>query len=292
MTTSSARSGTPPARNLDRGPSYVAPTGLRLVGSPLLYTFRSYGARPFAIKTPVTVLREAALSASTVPPLSCSSCSSCQTLFSRAQLTKPLESHPINSNPLHSHFPISITHRMSAGTPPSKRPWTLRAALGLALLAAVVWFARHHSAHRTWNEIVAVHAARGEFLDRSIAPKPSIPENQDFAATPLLKPLLDFDPGSNADRTSLAVWRATQAIRRLESIRLPPLNPANHEISDGRLDLKSWQAAFHAEPGFHIVDAPNEPAREILSALRRWDTELSELEAASHRADCSLAYDA
>ena len=68
--------------------------------------------------------------------------------------------------------------------------------------------------------------ARGERLDMAAFIPPRIPDEQNLAMTPLLKPLFEFEFDRTPGRNGLS-WRDTNAMARLNRLRLDPGPPAS-----------------------------------------------------------------
>ncbi|MSU62031.1 MAG: hypothetical protein EXS31_06495 [Pedosphaera sp.] len=129
-----------------------------------------------------------------------------------------------------------------------RRP--LFALAALATLLGLAWAIENWRGARAWNVAKRDLIARGEPLamERLLPPRP--PDEQNFAMTPLLRPLLDYTRSSN--RLAGSVWRNPGAFSSLTAIRLPEVRRPEletssiakrnvrrpeHEATDGRFDL-------------------------------------------------------
>jgi hypothetical protein len=154
-----------------------------------------------------------------------------------------------------------------------------------------------------WARYMRQSKEKGIDLDwRSYIPPP-VPEDQNFAMTPLLKPLLDYELTPNGVR-----WRETNSAKRESIFSLDLSNQAKRpelgSWSQGRpLNLKEWQVYFRGtnfpadsapaaliqEFGrgktveWPVAPMPQEPAADILLALTRYSAQLDELRQASAR---------
>ncbi len=98
----------------------------------------------------------------------------------------------------------------------------------LVTLLALAWAVENWRGARAWSAVKRDLVARGEPLaiEQLVPPQP--PDEQNFAATPLLRGLLDYDRGlrSDYDRAQRggpqSFWRDPQAQVRMNAICLPP----------------------------------------------------------------------
>ena len=169
-----------------------------------------------------------------------------------------------------------------------------------ATIVALFYGEENWRGRRAWNNYRRELEARGEPFDlKSFIPKP-VPDEQNFAMTPLLAPLFDFEPGTQHRRDSNGWDRAMSDPPRHEAaasaIKRPEATVG--DWSRGRkLDLVAWQRAY-AQPTNpstrqSINPIPDTPAGEredrataaaaVLEALRECDPMLEELRAASRR---------
>jgi hypothetical protein len=185
--------------------------------------------------------------------------------------------------------------------PSRLRRWLKRGAFTLAvlitLLAAVVVF-ENWRGHRAWQTYRAEQEAKGEVFDwRKLLPPP-VPDEQNFAQTPLLAKLTDYtydpqrgeavfaDPEGKARLENLFAWhplkgegvrrkaRPTDWTQMQESVR----NLTNSEIPA----IKSL-----------LTQPAGKPADDVLFLLAQNQAELDEIAAASRRpyADFRVHYD-
>jgi len=195
---------------------------------------------------------------------------------------------------------------------PKHRSWLWRAGrfclLGLATL--VTLFVLFHieetwRGKRAWRAYKATKEAQGVVFDiKKLAPPP-VPDDQNFAMTPLLRPLLDLYP---AGSTNASPWRDEQGKQHVESIRLEDPNldlrlDIDHSMATGEvasaaqlakpdranwrlgeaIRLDEWQAYYRASEVFPSWPEPRSPGEDVLKALSRYDAELNELHEASRR---------
>jgi hypothetical protein len=150
----------------------------------------------------------------------------------------------------------------------------------IALFFAVEgWRGRH-----LWLKHRSGLEAKGEkFTLEALAP-PAVPDEKNFAMTPLLKPLLDLTQGPSG-----TVWRDTNAMARFEKISadLPPDRESKNKLIVGNLDKGTYAdlpdcAEFYCG-NTNYPQAPQaaKPAEVILTALAKFDPEILELREAS-----------
>lgn len=173
---------------------------------------------------------------------------------------------------------------------------------------------------RAWAQERERLIARGEPLtaEQVLGPRP--PDEQNFAMTPLLRPVLDYHFVVTNGQTEI-VWRDAVARRRPDAIGLPPqVWPEGYSprksTNDGHLSLDSYARGIRAQPLRKVeFDLPPDlalrygvvrtnpaalgesearalaipdPAREVLDYLRRFDPEMSEIAEASRRPACQF----
>ena len=157
-----------------------------------------------------------------------------------------------------------------------------------------------------WENFQAELKAAGEPIHSSELPPPPVPDDQNFAMTPLLAPLLDYEYNTYEDAK---VWRDPAAKERLITltdvvflhVRIPLANRHKLLITD----LAPWQVHIRgitnfalppdrisaanieieaSNPGKEIVTYDtNYAAKDILIALEFYDQEMNELHQAARR---------
>ncbi len=170
------------------------------------------------------------------------------------------------------------------------RVWFFLAACGITAVALFYaeedWRGKH-----AWEKYKLETEARGGSLDWHSYVPPAVPDNENFAATPLLAPLFEYDYSTN-DRV---IWRDTNLINRAVDLTRwgSGAEPGHGDWSRGwRVDLKAWQAFFKTT----VIDtaegrkvhwpspaSPGNPASDVILALGRFGPELDELRVASAR---------
>lgn len=156
--------------------------------------------------------------------------------------------------------------------------------LGLIGLLLVVCLFENWRGARAWNRLKAELEARGEKLDyQAFIPAPAA-DSENFAATPLLAPLLDYD------RSAPGKWKQPMEQQQVRAVSGAFSNypekksprPGNWQI-DEPAPLDEWQDYFVGHTNYPGAARSENPALGILRALQKFDAEMAELETASQR---------
>ena len=170
--------------------------------------------------------------------------------------------------------------------------WLLIAAAALVtLLIAFVteenWRARHD-----WEKYKATQEAKGERFDMdSFIPKMP-PLDQNFAMTPFLAPLQNFQMINGEVH-----WNDSNGLARMKSVNVQGTNDSQSDIpllGDWRhgvfCDLAEWQYFYWHNTNFPSNPKPQSPAHDILLALQKFDPIFSELRTNSERPYAVMAF--
>lgn len=176
----------------------------------------------------------------------------------------------------------------------------------LITLVAVFFTVVNWRGQRAWKAFIADMKQRGEPLTIEELVPPLPPDADNFAAIPLLKPLLDYrhEPGPNGGSN---VWNQPENYRRLLSLSLvkhPPKKASADHYQQRGTDFAKWQSAFRNDTNCLDPTLPLSPATtvtnretgkteyrydtnhavaEVLLALRRFDPDMDALHAAADR---------
>ncbi len=164
--------------------------------------------------------------------------------------------------------------------------WLLVGVAGVATLIALAYLEENVRGKHAWETHKRALEAEGEKLTIPQLAPPSVPDDQNLALTPLLKPLLDFSHGPNG-----IVWHDTNGTARLQGISAElEQYPKTNSLALGSLekgtfaDLAECQAYYDGHNSYPQPAEPGTPAADILVALGKFDPELKELrEAAATR---------
>jgi hypothetical protein len=172
--------------------------------------------------------------------------------------------------------------------------------VSVATLITLFYTVENWRGDRAWEKHKREMEAKGEKMEwADFIPAP-VPDEQNFAMTPLLKPLFDFkdNPKNYEDR-----WRDTNGYNHICQLHLQrddlPSSPELGNWAKGlRTDLKAYQSYYRTNGNsvnrshgieitvtnkFPVASEPQTPAADVLLALSRFDSELKELQEASRR---------
>src|ERR1039457_3890868 len=162
---------------------------------------------------------------------------------------------------------------------------------GLVTLIALVCTEENWRGKRAWERYKHELAAQGEKLDLQAYIPPPVPDEQNFAMTPFLAPLFDFNPEPLKEGQSR--WRDTNGFNRASSLALSKPNLPTAEYHPDRTwrrmtDLPAWALALSGTPNQSPAPpAPSltraEAATEVVRALDKYNPILEELRSASQR---------
>lgn len=197
-----------------------------------------------------------------------------------------------------SNSPRSSSRRVIFNLPNVRR--LLISVAVLVTLVGLFYTFENWRGQRAWQSFVADMKARGEPLTIEELLPPPVPDEENFAMIPLLRPLLDYQhkPGETN------VWRDEEAYNRLTNLRILPRHPekAWSDRHTGRLtDFAAWQSALRTHADYRLPEEQlsemivvtndlasgmterrydtNHAVREVLLALRKFDPEMKALHA-------------
>ena len=146
----------------------------------------------------------------------------------------------------------------------------LLSVASLATLIAISYTEEDWRGKHAWEQHVREHSARGEKLELSAFIPPAVPDDLNFCACPLLRPIMDLKMVQRQ-----AIWSDTNGIARVEALR-PWLNTNNRPpaITNG---LIGWQAYYRSLTNLPDLSLTNSPAEDVLLVLRRFEPTLADL---------------
>lgn len=159
------------------------------------------------------------------------------------------------------------------------------ALLTLGVLALAVENIR---GKRAWERCRQELIAQGEELDWARLIPPPIPDDQNFARTPLLRPLGDY----TRDPMGRIVWRDTNATERAKNLLGWTGNgrfkggwrdATFTDLREGQQSLREETHSPHAAVREWLKTPPAEPAPDLLALLKLSQAELDELHVALQR---------
>lgn len=143
------------------------------------------------------------------------------------------------------------------------------------------WRGKH-----AWEKFRREWEAKGERFDlASFIPKP-VPPEQNFAMTPFLAPLLDYELTGHPGQVR---WKDTNATARAGQLDIYRAHRSDRALTLGSVDraeltdLQVWQAVYRSDTNFPSPAQPQDPAHDVLFALRKFDSVLQELHEANRR---------
>jgi hypothetical protein len=146
--------------------------------------------------------------------------------------------------------------------------WLKRILFSIVALVTLIALAiafENWRGKRAWLKFKTAWEAKGESFDVASVIPPKVPDHENFAMTPFLAPLFDYEYAPSL------VFKNSNAVRRIESVSLgsksgmPKMGGRN---AGTRTDLKEWQDYFGAH---------------VLLALSEHDKVMEELRSASSR---------
>lgn len=184
--------------------------------------------------------------------------------------------------------------------------WAVLLLAGLALLIALFYAEENWRGKRAWENFKREWEAKGEHFDfNPFVPKP-VPDEQNFALTPIVAITYDYMLDRHGrerkpHRTNVVqrLYMDTHSRSGLDNDYLYT-NPIGY--GDWRVgkpaDLKSWQQYYRAMSSktneFKVPTTPQSPAADVLLALSKYDSDIEEFRAASRLTNSRfpLNYDA
>lgn len=161
--------------------------------------------------------------------------------------------------------------------------------VALVTLIALVYAVENWRGERAWEAMKRELVAQGESLDIRDAMPPQVPDAENFAATPLLKPLLEYTYERDAKGAMQVVRKDQAAFDKSIAQKLPTFDGdgvverRKAGTEDGRTDWTAWIESFKKSTNFTLPNPAGKPAEDILVMLRKFDGELAELATASQR---------
>lgn len=188
--------------------------------------------------------------------------------------------------------------------------WGLIGLAVLFTLAVLFHVEENWRGKRAWKNYKARMEAQGAVFELEKLVPPEVPDDQNFAMTPLLKPILDLNPPGTLDDQGVEQrWRDPEGYARVDAIQLRDRDnmittpDGIEDVADvpnrpdwwlgQRIDLEAWQRYYSTSTNFPSWPEPRTPAEDVLKALSRYDAEIAELKEAAKRpyARFNIQYD-
>ncbi len=165
----------------------------------------------------------------------------------------------------------------------------------IATLIAVFYAEENWRGKRAWNNYVRECEARGESMDWNAYIPPQIPDGQNLAMCPLLKPILDYAQTNNLPNGNHTIWNDTNGTMRIYRLSArwndgwlaDKKYEANHRaqqaldenpVTNGWVNLVAWQNYFRTGTNLDGIATNKTPAQDVLLALRFMEPDLAELQ--------------
>lgn len=151
----------------------------------------------------------------------------------------------------------------------------------LLLLTLAAWLFENWRGARSWKAFRAVWESKGERFDLAAFKPPPVPDEQNFALTPLLAPMLDYQrrPGRPVQWRDPVGKDMAQALGNpfKSSGRDHKVPPMGQWQSATFVDLEVWRDYFAGNTNFPFANQAKNPAQDVLTALGKFGPELDEL---------------
>ena len=207
-------------------------------------------------------------------------------------------------------LPLAVRGIRRKLTPPRQKSvfhWSVGILAGFCLLVVLFYAEENWRGRRAWENFRREWEAKGERFDwRSVVPPP-VPEDQNFALTPVVyssyrqeltgagKAIPQEKWNSNSvNRLNMDVYfyyLQTQSLTNQPDIfyaafrKLEQTNTFGSWAKGTRLDLKSFQQFYRALAGFtgdvKVLPQAQAPATDVLLTLGKFDSTIEELRAAA-----------
>lgn len=196
-----------------------------------------------------------------------------------------------------------------------QRPWWVKllrwGSLGLASLVTLlvlVLVLDSWRGQRAWQKYRTEMEAKGAIFDLKGMIPPSVPDEENFAMTPLLKPVMQLDSAAGRPPVeSPTNWLEATIEQRVKFLRIHGPEPTFQHLPNGNeiirsrnefrdslpelgnwqlgraTDLVQWQHYYRAVTNFPSPSQSGNPADDVITALSLYDVELTELSEASRR---------
>lgn len=151
-------------------------------------------------------------------------------------------------------------------------------------LIALIYAEEDFRGKWAWNNFKREWEAKGEKFDLASFIPPPVPDEQNFAMTPLFRPVLDYYRSTNGVR-----WNDTNGYARAERVHFRAADvksdpSANLAVADKLTDFGPWRDYYRSSTNFPHPLQPGAAAQDVLVALGKFDAEMKELrEAAATR---------
>ena len=174
---------------------------------------------------------------------------------------------------------------------PRRRPLLKRlfvfAGFGIAsltVLVTIAWIVENIRGKAAWRRFQAEWTAKGEKFGLAAYVPARVPDEENFARTPLLAPLLEYDRRPNVK------WRDPAGQQQAMTLANPFRNkgkatapPLGDWTTAQVVDLEAWRKYLDEHPEFGGGAQASNAAAAVLTALEHFEPALTELNKAAQR---------
>ncbi len=150
---------------------------------------------------------------------------------------------------------------------------------GIVTLVALFYAVENWRGTHAWNKYRRTLEARGEKLDLPALAPPTVPDNQNLAMAPVLKPLFDFSQDTNGIR-----YHDTNGLERLRNVDIYQRGVTRDKHADlGGLvngtwtDLAGFAEFYRGNTNYPQAVTGSPPAKVVRVALSKLDPLIHEL---------------
>ena len=167
--------------------------------------------------------------------------------------------------------------------------------VSVVTLLALAYVVENWRGKHAWAAYVKEQTAKGVSLDFASVVPPPVPDEQNFATTPFLAPLFDFQPGTQIWRDRAATTNRMQFASKLPSVSSIQKRdwrvgektdwPAVLELFDEAARSPAVKRSSRSQNATRLSPETNhlQAATAVLEALKAYDPVLAELQVASRR---------
>jgi hypothetical protein len=164
-----------------------------------------------------------------------------------------------------------------------QRRWLVLACL--ITLVALFYAEENFRGKWRWEHFKSQGEAKGEKFDLASFVPPSVPDDQNFAMTPLFRPVFDY-----TSETNHVQWGDTNGLARLERLQIYATADVNSRKDipslgnlqrDRFIDVSAWGNYYRGNTNFPQASTAGTAAQDILAALGKFDTEMAEVQKAA-----------
>ncbi len=158
---------------------------------------------------------------------------------------------------------------------------------------------------RAWAPVEAEMRAKGLGIDLASIISPPIPDERNFAATPLFKAgytlvprttgrrgafdssfIMDMSPAAEAARKRIQALTTFEPEPDRTKVNSGMGGPAVGRLPNGRVDLAQYMMGLRKAKNYQFNASPGSPAADLLAAFSQREADFAEFAAAARRPEC------